>query len=70
MLVITRHPGETINIGDDIEVTVLGIQGTQIRIGIKAPKKISVHREEIYKRIQAEKPKEPQNHSLEETEPV
>ncbi|NVK75410.1 MAG: carbon storage regulator CsrA [Oceanospirillaceae bacterium] len=70
MLVITRHPGETINIGDDIEVTVLGIQGTQIRIGIKAPKKISVHREEIYKRIQAEKPKEPQSHSLEETEPV
>ncbi|QUX96147.1 carbon storage regulator [Marinomonas sp. CT5] len=70
MLVITRHPGETINIGDDIEVTVLGIQGTQIRIGIKAPKKISVHREEIYKRIQAEKPKETQNHSLEETEPV
>ena len=53
MLVITRHPGETINIGDDTEVTVLGVQGTQVRIGIKAPQKISVHREEIYKRIQS-----------------
>ena len=55
MLVITRHPGESINIGDDMEVTILGTQGTQVRIGIKAPKNISVHREEIYKRIQAEK---------------
>ncbi|RBP79130.1 carbon storage regulator [Marinomonas rhizomae] len=59
MLVITRHPGETINIGDETEITVLGVQGTQVRIGIKAPQKITVHREEIYKRIQAEQQKTP-----------
>lgn len=67
MLVITRHPGETINIGDDTEVTVLGVQGTQVRIGIKAPQKISVHREEIYKRIQAEKLQETQSEQTKET---
>ncbi|RCW95339.1 carbon storage regulator CsrA [Marinomonas foliarum] len=70
MLVITRHPGETINIGDDMEVTVLGIQGTQVRIGITAPKKISVHREEIYKRIQAEKLQQSKSEQLSETEPA
>ncbi|QRV23832.1 carbon storage regulator CsrA [Marinomonas foliarum] len=70
MLVITRHPGETINIGDDMEVTVLGIQGTQVRIGITAPKKISVHREEIYKRIQAEKLQQSKSEQLSETEPT
>ncbi|BFM48431.1 carbon storage regulator CsrA [Marinomonas sp. THO17] len=52
MLVVTRRPGETINIGDDIQVTVLGVQGNHIRIGVKAPRQISVHRHEIYKRIQ------------------
>lgn len=57
MLVITRHPGEAIMIGDDTEVTVLGIQGTQVRIGINAPQKVSVHRKEIYQRIQSEKVK-------------
>jgi carbon storage regulator len=70
MLVITRHPGETINIGDDMEVTVLGIQGTQVRIGITAPKKISVHREEIHKRIQAEKLQQSKSEQLSETEPT
>ncbi|QUX92064.1 carbon storage regulator [Marinomonas sp. A3A] len=70
MLVITRHPGETINIGDDTEVTVLGVQGTQVRIGIKAPQKISVHREEIYKRIQAEKLQETQSEQTKETAPA
>ncbi|UTW01141.1 carbon storage regulator CsrA [Marinomonas rhizomae] len=70
MLVITRHPGETINIGDDMEVTVLGIQGTQVRIGIKAPQKVSVHREEIYKRIQAEKLQQSKSEQLSETEPA
>jgi carbon storage regulator len=54
MLVITRCIGETINIGDDTEVTILDIRGNQIRIGIKAPKDVSVHREEIYNRIQEE----------------
>ncbi|GGN37609.1 MULTISPECIES: carbon storage regulator CsrA [Marinomonas] len=53
MLILTRRPGETIHIGDDTEVTILGIQGSQVRVGIKAPKKISVHREEIYQRIRA-----------------
>ena len=55
MLVVTRRPGETINIGDDMEVTVLGVQGNHVRIGVKAPRQISVHRHEIYKRIQQSK---------------
>jgi len=55
MLILTRKPGETIIIGDDIKVTILGVSSKQIRIGIAAPKDISVHREEIYDRIHAEK---------------
>jgi carbon storage regulator len=54
MLILTRKVGESINIGDDITVTILGVQGLQVRLGINAPKDVSVHREEIYKRIKAE----------------
>jgi carbon storage regulator len=52
MLILTRRVGETIMIGHDIAVTVLGVTGSQVRIGVNAPKEVAVHREEIYDRIQ------------------
>ena len=55
MLILTRRVGESLIIGDDVIITTLGIKGNQVRIGVNAPKDISVHREEIYQRIQAEK---------------
>lgn len=55
MLILTRRVGETLMIGDEVSVTVLGVKGNQVRIGVNAPKTVSVHREEIYQRIQREK---------------
>lgn len=55
MLILTRRISESVIIGDDVKVTVLGVNGNQIRIGIEAPKDVSIHREEIYERIQKEK---------------
>ena len=55
MLILTRRTGETLKIGDGVNVTVLGVKGNQVRIGVDAPKDVAVHREEIYDRIQKEK---------------
>ncbi|HBO6270189.1 carbon storage regulator CsrA [Pseudomonas aeruginosa] len=61
MLILTRRVGETLMVGDDVTVTVLGVKGNQVRIGVNAPKEVAVHRKEIYQRIQKEKDQEP-NH--------
>lgn len=63
MLILTRRVGETIMIGDGVTVTVLGVKGNQVRIGVNAPKDIAVHREEIYERIKAEQSGDAPAHS-------
>ena len=57
MLILTRRVGETLMIGDDITVTVLAMKGNQVRLGVEAPRDVTVHREEIYDRVQREKSK-------------
>lgn len=63
MLILTRRVGETLMIGDSVTITVLGVKGNQVRLGVNAPKDVSVHREEIYQRIQRE-------HGDEDSEPT
>lgn len=55
MLILTRKANETLTIGNEVTVTILGVKGNQVRIGVNAPKEIPVHREEVYNRIKAEK---------------
>ena len=55
MLILTRRVGETLMVGDQVTVTILGVKGNQVRIGVNAPRDVAVHREEIYQRIQDEK---------------
>ncbi len=59
MLILTRRVGETLMIGDEVTVTVLGVKGNQVRIGVNAPRDVTVHREEIYERIKKEQTEEP-----------
>lgn len=55
MLILTRNIGQSLKVGDNVDIVVLGVKGNQVRIGIEAPKNLSVHREEIYIKIQSEK---------------
>lgn len=67
MLILSRRVGETVMIGDEVTVTVLGIKGNQVRVGINAPKSVAVHREEIYESIKREQQgsEAPRKHSSE-----
>jgi carbon storage regulator len=58
MLILTRKANETLTVGNDVTLTILGVKGNQVRIGVNAPKEIPVHREEVYNRIKAEKQQE------------
>jgi carbon storage regulator len=64
MLILTRRVGETVMIGNEVTVTVLGVKGNQVRIGVNAPKDVAVHREEIYERIKREQDQDPAGASV------
>lgn len=66
MLILTRRTGETVMIGHDVTMTVLGVKGNQVRIGINAPKSVPVHRQEIYERIKRELEGDPDGNKVEE----
>ena len=66
MLILTRRVGETLMIGDEVTVTVLGVKGNQVRIGVNAPREVAVHREEIYDRIKAEEGNDQAGNTAEE----
>ena len=70
MLILTRRVGETVMIGDDVTITVLGVKGNQVRVGINAPKHVAVHREEIYERIKREQQPEDVAADKPKTRPV
>jgi carbon storage regulator len=68
MLILTRRVGETVMIGNDVTVTILGVKGNQVRVGINAPKNVAVHREEIYERIKREQNGDSHDESQSESE--
>jgi carbon storage regulator len=68
MLILTRRVGETVMIGNDVTVTILGVKGNQVRVGINAPKNVAVHREEIYERIKREQQGDSQGDSAGESQ--
>ena len=70
MLILTRRVGETVMIGNDVTVTVLGVKGNQVRVGVNAPKEVAVHREEIYERIKRELSGGEVNGNVDDTPPA
>ena len=70
MLILTRRVGETVMIGDEVTITVLGVKGNQVRVGINAPKSVAVHREEIYERIKREQQSDGHDDEVEKPKPA